>query len=507
MSISDFATSSNSSKVLNSASTLHFQERKRLAIEAITGLSTITKLAHDADTSRKFIYAQKQKAKTALNNAFSARADEKEQVLFYIPVTKSWLRQLIIALILICRSSYSGVIELFRDLLDFSISKGHIHDIMRGILDKAIKVNDGLDLSRIRVSAHDEIFQAGSPVLVGCDAVSTYCYLLSEEESRDGNTWGVHLLDLRERQNLKPDHSIADGGSGLRKGQASAWPDIPCRGDVFHALKPVLELTANLENRAFGAISTSISIRKKLSRPRSMAEYDKHKKLKKQLIASELESQKAIPLAEDIKTLYQWLQQDILSLVGPVFSERQALFDFVVEELRAREFLYSYRIHPVRTFLENNRDNLLAFVNQLDIGIATIAQEFEMNQSEVRVLYELQGLPSTSQSRWEKDTLLRTSLGSKFYSVESEIRKILNDTVRASSVVENLNSRLRNYFTLRRHLGKEYLSILQFFLNHRRFMRSELPERVGKSPRELMTGQVHQHWLEILGFKLFKQAA
>ena len=55
------ATSPNSSKVLNSASTLLPEERKRLAIGAIAGVSTISKLAGDADTSRKFIYAQKEK--------------------------------------------------------------------------------------------------------------------------------------------------------------------------------------------------------------------------------------------------------------------------------------------------------------------------------------------------------------------------------------------------------------------------------------------------------------
>ncbi len=46
------------------------------------------------------------------------------------------------------------------------------------------------------------------------------------------------------------------------------------------------------------------------------------------------------------------------------------------------------------------------------------------------------------------------------------------DTPRSSSLVENLNSRLRTYFTLRRHLGGAYLDLLRFFLNHRRFMRS-----------------------------------
>jgi len=76
-------------------------------------------------------------------------------------------------------------------------------------------------------------------------------------------------------------------------------------------------------------------------------------------------------------------------------------------------------------------------------------------------------------------------------------------TVRASSLVENLNSRLRNYFFLRRYLGPDYLALLQFFPNHRRFLRSERPERVGKSPAELLNGSPHPHWLEMLGYVRF----
>jgi hypothetical protein len=61
------------------------------------------------------------------------------------------------------------------------------------------------------------------------------------------------------------------------------------------------------------------------------------------------------------------------------------------------------------------------------------------------------------------------------------------DTPRCSSMVENLNSRLRNYFTL-----------LQFFLNHRTLVRSSVAERVGKSPKQLMTGNEHLHWLTMI---------
>jgi hypothetical protein len=66
------------------------------------------------------------------------------------------------------------------------------------------------------------------------------------------------------------------------------------------------------------------------------------------------------------------------------------------------------------------------------------------------------------------------------------VAELAAGTVRASSLVENLNSRLRSYFFLRRHLGPDYLALLQFFLNHRRLERSDRPERVGKTPAELL---------------------
>ena len=36
--------------------------------------------------------------------------------------------------------------------------------------------------------------------------------------------------------------------------------------------------------------------------------------------------------------------------------------------------------------------------------------------------------------------------------------------------VADVNSRLRSYFFLRRQLGKDYLTSLQFFLDHRRYL-------------------------------------
>jgi hypothetical protein len=85
------------------------------------------------------------------------------------------------------------------------------------------------------------------------------------------------------------------------------------------------------------------------------------------------------------------------------------------------------------------------------------------------------------------------------HALFAAVSQAMADTPRSSALVENLNSRLRTYFTLRRHLGGADLELLRFFLNHRRFLRSRHAERHGKSPRELLTGHAHPHWLTLLG--------
>lgn len=83
----------------------------------------------------------------------------------------------------------------------------------------------------------------------------------------------------------------------------------------------------------------------------------------------------------------------------------------------------------------------------------------------------------------------------------------LCSTERTSSMVENLNSRLRPYFFLRQQIGKGYLELLQFFLNHKPFQRSYHAHRKDKSPAEILSGKPHPHWLEMLGYTRFKRAA
>src|SRR5450631_866709 len=139
--------------------------RKLLAIEALAGNDPISRIAVREDVSRKFLYQQKQKAEAALDQAFSP--DNKvSDVLFYLPVTKAWLIQLVISLALICHSSYRGIIQLLADLFDTAISLGTVHSLLVSAASQATRINGSQDLSGIRVGLQDEIFQGDQSALM-----------------------------------------------------------------------------------------------------------------------------------------------------------------------------------------------------------------------------------------------------------------------------------------------------------------------------------------------------
>ena len=479
---------------------LDSRRREELARQVLAGNGSISQLARQHEVSRKFLYRQAAKADEALHEAFAPDQAEDDRVLFSLPVTKAWIEQLVLGLTLDCHSSQRGITELLRDLFDYSIAASTVHNILQRAVPQAQTVNERQDLSPVRIGAHDEIFQSGRPVLVGADADSTYCYLLSQEEHRDADTWGIRLLELKDR-GFAPQATVADFGKSLRAGQALALPAVPCRGDVFHAEHALLPLVTYLENRAYDAIACRDKIAKKQAKTRRRGE--RTQALGRKLSSARKAEEQAVALAADVATLADWLRRDILALSGPDHATRAELLDFVVAELKARETQCPHRIGPVARLLGNHRDDLLAFAVQLDHELAALSAEFSLAPETVRAMFDLETRTPDDPDRWPREAALRRQLGSRFHAVGEAVAEVARHTVRASSVIENLNSRLRNYFFLRRHLGPEYLALLQFFLNHHRFLRSEHPERVGKSPAELLTGIPHPHWLELLGYTRF----
>ncbi len=201
-----------------------------------------------------------------------------------------------LGLLLICHSSFRGVVELLRDCFDLEISIGTVYNVVRQAVKNAGQIQSSENLSAVKVGAHDEIFQGRSPVLVGADVFSTYCYLLAPEKSRDAETWGIRMMELSDK-GMKPDHTIADGGKGLRAGQAPAWPDVPCKGDVFHALLDSGRLSMYLENRALGALSAEQALAVKMARAKKRG---RGNRLSKRIAPASRHAADAVDLADDV---------------------------------------------------------------------------------------------------------------------------------------------------------------------------------------------------------------
>ena len=186
---------------------------------------------------------------------------------------------------------------------------------------------------------------------------------------------------------------------------------------------------------------------------------------------------------------------------------RLELHDWIVGELQAREPSCAHRIGPVRKLLSNNRDDLLSFAERLDADLRALADRHGVEEGLAREALAVGEMDDARPSKWRREKELWSRLGSRYPALREDAAALAGRVVRASSAVENLNSRLRSYFFLRKQLGQGYLGLLRFYLNHKKAERSGRAERKGKSAAELLGGQEHPHWLEMLGHQRFREAA
>ena len=86
------------------------------------------------------------------------------------------------------------------------------------------------------------------------------------------------------------------------------------------------------------------------------------------------------------------------------------------------------------------------------------------------------------------------------YDVVACVQNVIDHTVRASSLVENLNGRIRPFMNAKRRIHHSFFPLLQLFLNTKHYRRSRKDERCGKSPLEMLTGLPHPPFLTMLGY-------
>jgi len=477
------------------AQQLNVEDRKNIAIEVVSQKKTITQAANDYDTSRKFIEQQRDKALAGIENNFK---EQESDVLFYLPINKAWIHQLVLALAMFCKASYRNIIAILDYLFDYKMAIGTVFNIINQASVNAEKINNAQDLSNIKEAAIDEMFLNNSPILTGVDLYSTYCFLLKDEDDREGETWEKHLVVLKD-QGLNPDKFIADFGSGLRLGLNLSYEDTPCHGDVFHVLFDLKKLSLYFRNRVK---SRKTLVDKLLAKLGKATKKEKNIELEKQLEIAEKDKEKFMFLSCNISILVDWMAHDVLSIAGGSPESRSMLYDYIISELKLLEELHPHKIKATRTTLENRKDNILAFTLDMDKEFENIAEQFKGSKEDLWYLCELHRCERFSAKYYNRSEEIKKKLGMKDYIIlMGLVGQVINTTTRASSLVENLNGRIRPFCNLRKQMGDRFTELLKFFLNHNQLTCSRKKERKNKTPAAILNKQEHAPWLEMLGFK------
>lgn len=462
----------------------------------------VNEIASCNAVSRKHLYKQMQKFEDNIDGMFQAQNNNND-VLFYLPVTPDWLAGFVLSLMFDCKGSFRGIQRAAQSLLDLNLSHDFINETCRKAKEKAAELNLKYNLKPVVYAALDELFHLNKPVLGGIDLKSLFCFNLKKEDDRQGNTWASNLAEC-QAMGLSPEQVIADAGSGIASAVKEILKSSELKRDLFHNIMELTELRRFMYNKTQSTATAVKVLVKRMNNPRNRG---KAEELQSLLFETEENNKLYNHLYKTISILVEWMRFDILQKPGYSPEIRRELYDFIVEELHELELLHPHRIKALRRGLQKNKEQILGFLNVLDDKFDAIAAEFNCSKQVVwKICHMLKYNPNSKKYLRNKLCML-LRLGADYLGLEEAVKDIIDSTPTSSSLIENFNSRLSGYFFLRKHIDNKFLALLQFYLNHKEFPRSEQTFRKGKSPVNVLTGEDHPHWLEMLDHALFKRAA
>lgn len=164
----------------------------------------------------------------------------------------------------------------------------------------------------------------------------------------------------------------------------------------------------------------------------------------------------------------------------------------VIKQCKECKHMSAYKLsHAVDTFnkrIVKSLSFLDAFYDSLDAS----ASKMKIDPEIPRLVYRLRairsGSPEYTFMNKQINRLCRKNKVTR-ESIDLLVSSVLDLAERASSFIENVNSRLRTALNDFRGMTNSYLKLLQLYMNNKEYRRSEIPERVGKSPYELLTGK------------------
>jgi hypothetical protein len=350
----------------------------------------------------------------------------------------------------------------------------------------------------------DEIFTIHIPILLTIDAQSTAILKIELASDRSAETWRAHFEALENHYFLSLGMA-SDRGLGLVAGYQGACDTGLWVADYFHEFRDLFALLHRLERKAYAAIAKEDDAARKFAGAKSEANLAKRLQ---QYDTTHHACEQAMGLYDQLAMLLHWLRE-ALQLCSPqgrlhtqenVRSELMLLLD-LIQELDCAAI--SKTLKPLRKHV----DDILVPFKQAEVIATELRCVVPQDSLDFLVLawhhdhliYQSGSKPPRYHQK-ERDFWLACAeglLGSEFATLKALVFDKLDTIVRASSLVEMVNSLIRPYLnSCKGQITQETLNLIMFYHNHRRYKSGK---RQGKAPLELLTGKpLEAPWWELL---------
>lgn len=335
----------------------------------------------------------------------------------------------------------------------------------------------------IETGALDEIFFRRNPILVIVEALSHAIVAIEKKASRSGEDW-VSVIEKLPFLNT----SVNDKGSGILSGLEAK--KIPYQVDVFHILQEAQKAFRKLERKTYAFITQIDDLKQKLSRLRP---YRSNRGKKMALMRKCRETEEVFNQAAGVYDLVEWILKEIRISFGwfqpsgrlntsGVLRTNLGILSSWLEELSPgmfHAFIRYVNSPSVATFLDRLHEKLSAIdtANPWGLPHETIVEH-------VGRLYL--AAESKNPMLRVKQILLERVLGQweGYENVKEKIMSAFETTHRSSASVENVNTRLRLYEQVKKHVDQCFLNLAAVYHNLAPF--KDGAKREGKSPAELL---------------------
>ena len=408
-------------------------------------------------------------------------------------ISKNFIARCVLALSLYCRAPIEGIVQFFDLVIGYHVPKGKIDTIRKQAAEKARLFDSKVPLEMVQEIASDEIFQQNQPVLTVIDLKTYYIPIIEATEDRTGETW-CKVMQEKKAQGFAPQLNVSDKGSGLCKGIPAAFPGITMQPDVFHLLRDLGRELCAAERACLAGIGKSDRLGERLFRRNGHKEVQYNSFCEWIAMCRKVDSD--LRQMDSLNILFEWLKEH-MGFTGYAYEQNLHICEWILDEM-SKNLIESIKLQKAICAFRRELPNVLSFLQRLRKQMEEKSKLYHVGLQDFELLYRQQHYPANSEENAQIEMRLYHKFGNRLAEARTDLKKMVNSARRASSMIENLNGRLRCFMDLKREIPKDFLILIKVFFNTKKAYRSRHEDWVGTSAIERLTGKQYPEFLDLV---------